>query len=298
VHLPGLAVPGQDAAGNLPQGHRLALARAVGDLQGDRRLSQLIVMPPTAVVGAGELGERFGGQVSHRAFAVGQDVEPGVEDVGEQGEGPAAPVKAHRDPPAFTHDRAQLGEQAAQLTGQRLRWLGDHHRHRVTLLIGDPRLHGRRGGELHPRDMGLLHIPRPVVGAGVPVGIQEPEGLRPGGGVMAGQRHHQLRCLAGGGELGELAADRFHLRGGLIPLPARCTSRARRRPWSRITPLRRKCSRSRAQELVRLGLITSRHHSLPPTGCRCKSLRGADPRHRSRTRASRGRVGFGRGRRQ
>jgi hypothetical protein len=35
---------------------------------------------------------------------------------------------------------------------------------------------------------------------------------RPGGGVVAGQRHHQVCCLPGGGELGGLAADRLDLR--------------------------------------------------------------------------------------
>ncbi len=106
----------------------------------------------------------------------------------------------------------QVREQPFQLAGQRPGRLGDDHEHRVAVLIGDPGLHGGRGGELQPGDVGLLDLPGAVVGAGMPVGVQEPERLGPGGGVPAGQRHHQLRRFPGGGELAELAADRLDLR--------------------------------------------------------------------------------------
>jgi hypothetical protein len=46
----------------------------------------------------------------------------------------------------------------------------------------------------------------------VPVGVEEPERGRPGGGMVASQRHDQLTGPAGGGELAELAADRLDLR--------------------------------------------------------------------------------------
>jgi hypothetical protein len=46
----------------------------------------------------------------------------------------------------------------------------------------------------------------------VPVREQEAERVRPGRGVPAGQRHHQLGYLARGGQLAELAADRLDLR--------------------------------------------------------------------------------------
>ena len=55
--------------------------------------------------------------------------------------------------------------------------------------------------------MGLLHGPRPVIDAGVPVDVEEAERVRPRRGVVAGQRHDQVRGLACGGELAELAAD-------------------------------------------------------------------------------------------
>ena len=44
------------------------------------------------------------------------------------------------------------------------------------------------------------------------VDVEEPQRLGTGGGVQAGQRHDQVRCLAGGGELAELAADRLDFR--------------------------------------------------------------------------------------
>ncbi len=47
----------------------------------------------------------------------------------------------------------------------------------------------------------------------MPVHIQEPERLRLGPGVVAGQCHDQVFRLACGGQLGELAADRLDLRG-------------------------------------------------------------------------------------
>ena len=75
-------------------------------------------MLPAAVIGAGDGGELAGGQVGGRALAPGEQVEPGLGDVGEQGRGPAAPVKAHRHPPALADDLAQLREQPAQLPGE------------------------------------------------------------------------------------------------------------------------------------------------------------------------------------
>jgi hypothetical protein len=72
------------AAGDLPQADRLALARALADLQGDRGVGQVVLVRPAAVVGAGDRGECSGGQVGHGCLAVGEQVEPGLQDVGEQ----------------------------------------------------------------------------------------------------------------------------------------------------------------------------------------------------------------------
>ncbi len=85
VHLAGGAAGGGLTAGDLPQGDSLALARALGDVQGDRGAGQVVVMRSAAVIGAGNLRERVGGQVGRRCFAVGEQVEPGAEDVREQG---------------------------------------------------------------------------------------------------------------------------------------------------------------------------------------------------------------------
>ena len=46
----------------------------------------------------------------------------------------------------------------------------------------------------------------------MPVDVQEPERVRPGRRVAAGQRHEQVRCLPGGGELAQLAADGLDFR--------------------------------------------------------------------------------------
>jgi GntR family transcriptional regulator len=90
VDLPGAAGLRGDAAGDLPQRHRLAFARTLADAQLDGGVGQVVIMPSAAVVGARDRGELGGG------------------DVGEQGWGPAAPVKAHRHPPPLADDAAQL----------------------------------------------------------------------------------------------------------------------------------------------------------------------------------------------
>lgn len=98
---------GGDAAGDLPQRHRLALARTLADAQLHGRVGQLVLMGPAPVIGAGDGREHLGGQVRGRALAPGKQAEPGRGDVGEQGRGPAAPVKAHRHPPPLACDLAQ-----------------------------------------------------------------------------------------------------------------------------------------------------------------------------------------------
>ena len=201
MDLPRAAVPGGDPAGDLPQADRLPLARPVADGQRDRGVGQTVLVLPAAVIGAGDGGERGGGQVGGRALAPGEQVEPGLRDVSEQGRGPAAPVKADRHPAALADDRPQAGQQQAQFPGQRVRRLGGDHEHRIAVLAGDPGLPGGRGGELQPRDVHLLYGPGAVAGACVPVRVEEPQRLGAGRGLPAGQRHDQVRCLAGRGEL-------------------------------------------------------------------------------------------------
>ena len=213
MDLPGSAAAGGHAAGDLPQADRLPFTRPVADGQRDGGVGQVVLMLPAPVISAGDGGELAGGQVGGGALAPGQQVEPGFGDVGEQGRGPAAPVEAHRHAPPVAYDLPQLREQPAQLAGQRVRRLGGHHEHGLPVLAGDPGLPGGRGGELQPRDVHLLHVPGAVVGARVPVHVEEPQRLGPGGGVPAGQRHDQVAGLAGGGELAELAADRLDFRG-------------------------------------------------------------------------------------
>ena len=84
MYLPDGPPGGGLAAGDLPQRDVVALARALGDLQRDRGVGQLVLVAAAAVIGAGDRGERRAGQVSDRAFAVGEQVEPGAGDVFEQ----------------------------------------------------------------------------------------------------------------------------------------------------------------------------------------------------------------------
>ena len=104
VDLPGPAAAGGHPAGDLPQADRLPFARPVADGQRDRGVGQVVGVLPAPVIGAGDRGERVGGNVGGLALAPGQQVEPGPGDVGEQGRGPAAPVKAHRHAPPLADD--------------------------------------------------------------------------------------------------------------------------------------------------------------------------------------------------
>ena len=115
MDLPGYAAAGWHAAGDLPQADRLPLARPVVDAQRDRGAGEVVLVVPASVVSARDRGELVGGNVGGRALAPGQQVEPGLGDVGEQGQGRAAPVKAHRHPAALARDLPQLREQPAQL---------------------------------------------------------------------------------------------------------------------------------------------------------------------------------------
>ena len=174
-------------------------------------------MLAAVVAGAAGRGERGSGQVGDVVagvvLAVGQQVEPGVGDAGEQGRGPAAAVEAQDRPGGGPGDVAQRGEQVADLGGQGGGGLGHHDQQRVPGAAGDPGLLGCRAGELQPGQVHLLDVPLAEVGPGVPVDVEESQGARAGRGVVAGQRQLQVRGLAGGGELGELAADRLDFRG-------------------------------------------------------------------------------------
>ncbi|HUK67159.1 MAG TPA: hypothetical protein VLW50_00120 [Streptosporangiaceae bacterium] len=68
-------------------------------------------------------GERVRGQVGDvfpgASLAVGEQVEPGAGDLGEQVRGPAAPVKAQDGPGIRSGDGAQAGQQFLDLRGQR-----------------------------------------------------------------------------------------------------------------------------------------------------------------------------------
>ena len=89
------------------------------------------------------------------ALAPGQDVEPGRVQVGEQGRGPAAAVEPDQHPAIVADGGAQVGDQPAQLGGQRGGGFGHHHEQRIPSGVGHPGFHRGRGGELQPGHMGF-----------------------------------------------------------------------------------------------------------------------------------------------
>ena len=72
-------------------------------------------------------------------------------------------------------------------------------------------LGGGVAGQVHPGDVGLGQVPGAGVDPDVPVDVEEPECVRPGGGMRPGQRGLQRRAAAAAGQLGELAAQRLDL---------------------------------------------------------------------------------------
>jgi len=86
----------------------------VSALQAAIRMAWVISLVQSPAAPAGQGGGVFAGVI----LAVGEQVEPGVDDVGEQVGGPAAPVEAQRHLPVLAGDAAGLGQQAADLAGQ------------------------------------------------------------------------------------------------------------------------------------------------------------------------------------
>jgi hypothetical protein len=66
MDLPGGAGLGGDPAGDLPQADRLPFARPLIDRQLRGGAGEVVLMPPVPVIGAGDGGERLGGQVRGR----------------------------------------------------------------------------------------------------------------------------------------------------------------------------------------------------------------------------------------
>ena len=103
------------AAGDLPQVQGLAFVLAAGDGQFDAGVGEVVAALAAVVAGVrhdGELAVVDGGDgLAGLVLAVGEQVEPGVDDVREQVRGPAAPVEAQQRSRAVPADAAQLREQ-------------------------------------------------------------------------------------------------------------------------------------------------------------------------------------------
>src|SRR5512135_560026 len=78
----------------------------------------VVLMGPVPVIGARHGREMLLRDVGGGPLAPGGQVEAGVDDVGEQRRGPAAPVEAHGHLPAFAGDGAQAGQDGLDLAGQ------------------------------------------------------------------------------------------------------------------------------------------------------------------------------------
>ena len=184
----------------------------VADVEGDLGVGESPGAGAAEFVGVDALGEQCLFDVGGGTFAPGQGVEPGRVQVGEQGRGPAAAVEPDQHPAIVADGGAQLGDQPAQLGGQRGGRFGHHHQQRIPRGVAHPGLHRGRGGELQPRHMGFRDRPGALVGAHVPVDVEQRGLLGAVLGVAAGHRGDPVAGPAGLGEQPDPAADRLDLR--------------------------------------------------------------------------------------
>src|SRR5208282_1821501 len=101
----------------------------------DAGFGEVVGVGAAVVAGPGHGGERVLGQggdvLAGLGLAVGEQVEPGGDDVCEQVGRPAAPVKAQHRLGAVPGDGAQVREQLFDLGGQGGGRLGDDDQQRV-----------------------------------------------------------------------------------------------------------------------------------------------------------------------
>ena len=202
---------------DLAHREHLALAGPVGDVEGDLGVGEAPGVGAAVLVDMGVLGEQCVVDVGDRAFAPGQGVEPGRVQVGEQGRRPAAAVEPDQHPAVVADDGPQLGDQPAQLGGQRGGRLGHHHQQRIPGGVGHPGFHRGRGGELQPGHMGFRDLAGALIGADMPVDVEHRRLLGAGGHTAGGHRGDPVAGLARLGEQPDLAADRLDLRCPVQP---------------------------------------------------------------------------------
>ena len=200
-------VAGGVGQADLAHRERLTGAGPVGDVQLDLGVGQCPGVGAAVLVGVGVLAELVLLEVGDGAFAPGQGVEPGRVQVGEQRRRPAAAVEPDQHPTVVADQGAQLGDQPAQLTGQRGARFGHHHQQRIPGGVGDPGFHRGRGRELQPRHMGFRDPAGARIGAYMPVDIEHRRLLGAVGHVPGRHRGDPVAGPTRLGELPDLAAD-------------------------------------------------------------------------------------------
>jgi len=111
------------APGDLPQRQGLAFTGPGGDGHLDGPVGEVVAAVAAVIPGPGHHGERVvvqaGDVLAGLVLAVGEQPEPGGDDVREQVRGPAAPVKAQHRLGALAAHRPQVREQVFDLGGKR-----------------------------------------------------------------------------------------------------------------------------------------------------------------------------------
>jgi hypothetical protein len=150
------------------------------------------------------------------AFAVGEDVEAGRHEGGEERWAPSAAVEDYSDA-ALADEPAHLVEELGQHGHQAGVGLRGDHEERLASGVAHPVVGGRRQRETHAGDVGLRDVALAVVAAHVAVHVQEAERGAARRLPAFGEQAAEMGRAADAGQARELPAQRFHLRGAIEP---------------------------------------------------------------------------------
>jgi hypothetical protein len=169
--LPRPSSPSRVEEGDLP--HREGLLVLQG--QFDHGVGELPGVFAAGLVGEDRLGEPVFIEVLGVAFrqVIPERAGPACDMYWKRaGDQPprSKPTSTRRSSP---DRRPQFGQQPGSSMARRAPGLGHHHQDRVAVGVGDPRLHGGRGGEPQPGDVGLGDLLGALIRPDVPVDVEQ-----------------------------------------------------------------------------------------------------------------------------
>lgn len=168
----------------------VATVGVVGDE--DPSVAEQVVVSVTRSVLERDPLERRGGFLGRGSLEVGEDVEAGSVEPGEELRAPSTPVEADRRTCICTQGLSNLGHDDAQLRGEcRPRWsLEDQEP--VSEAVRHPGVHLGWHGDAHPGHVGLGDLGFAVVGADVTVDVEQADGVGMGICMATGESQDEF----------------------------------------------------------------------------------------------------------